>query len=105
MGRTSTAQGLTAEQNIVLDDCIRRHRFVDINAINKDLVAIGINYSRTALHRHMQKLAIQDALHAGTKDDTVIIVIERSTGSTTSITTTASKQMIVALISGLKAPA
>lgn len=104
MGRTSTVKALTAEENLLVDACIRRRRFVSIDAIREELTEGGIEISRASLHRYMQRLRLSDGLHLGTANDTVVVVMKRSTGSVISLTTTASMDMVVALIEGISAP-
>lgn len=104
MGRTSTVKELTSEQNLIVDSCIRRRRFVNIDAIREELDQSGIHISRASLHRYMQKLQRLDGQNLGTPNDTVIVVMKRSTGSVINLTTTASMDMVVSLIEGLSAP-
>lgn len=103
MGAISIANKLTAEQNLMMDSCIRRYRFVNLQGIRDELNETGITISKSALHRYVQKLQRLDGLHQGTADDTVVVVIKRSTGSVISLTTTASMTSIVALIEGIPA--
>jgi hypothetical protein len=103
MGNVSTVKKLTAEQNLAVDSCIRRRRFVNINAIRADLSESGIEISRSALHCYMQKLKRLDGQNCGTPNDTVIVVMKRSTGSVINLTTSASMDMVIALIEGIPA--
>lgn len=103
MSRISIANKLTAAQNLIMDSCIRRNRFVGIEDIRAELVEGGIKISKSALHRYMQKLKQLDGLHEGTPDDTVVVVMKRSTGSVISLTTTASMASIVSLIESIPA--
>ena len=103
MSRISIANKLTAAQNLIMDSCIRRNRFVGIEDIRAELVEGGIKISKSALHRYMQKLKQLDDLHESTPDDTVVVVMKRSTGSVISLTTTASMASIVSLIESIPA--
>lgn len=104
MGNTSTVKKLTAEQNQLVDSCIRRRRFVSIDAIRAELSSSGVEISRGSLYRYMQSLKVRDGLHLGTPDDVVVVVMRRSTGSLMSLTTSASTEMILAMFGGLPVP-
>ena len=101
MGRNSTMQQMTAEDNARADACIRQHRFININAIKAALEAEGIQISRAALHRYMQRLAKRDGLNFGSENDTVIVVMQRSTGAVVQLSTTATIEMVVSHIASI----
>lgn len=62
----------------------------------------GISLSKSALHRYVQKLETHDGQFAGTADDVVVVIVERSTGDTTTLTTGVSKAALIGIIEGLK---
>lgn len=104
MGRISGVKKLSVDSHMVVDDCIRRHRFVDLVAIRDDLLKSGIVISKSSLQRYMHKFSVRDGLHIGTPDDTMVIIVERSSGAMTSLTTKVKREDIVTLIGNLKAP-
>ena len=102
MARVSSISGLSPEQHAAVDTCIRRYRYVDLAGMLETLKLQGIFLSKSALHRYVQKQQIKDGLHAGTSDDVVVVIVERSTGDTTTLTTGVSKAALIGLIEGLK---
>lgn len=101
MGRNSNIQQLSVEDNLAVDACIRKRRFITVDAILEELVESGINISRAGLHRYMQKLKKRDSLNFGSPNDTVIVVMQRSTGAVFNLTTTASVEVVVAMIEAM----
>lgn len=49
----------------------------------------------------MQKLKKRDGLNFDSPNDTVIVVVQRSTGAVFNLTTTASAELVVALIEAI----
>ena len=101
MGRASNILYLSPEQRAIVDACIRRHHYVDIVVAVAELEAKGIELSKSGLHRYALKLKERDALHAGTQDGTIVIIVERGTGAVTTLTTGASRDAIAGMIAGL----
>lgn len=54
--------------------------------------------SRSGLHRYVAGLKEQDAMFNGTNDDLVVVMMERSTGSVTTMTTNLSRHAVSGLI-------
>ncbi len=104
MPRLSSVLYLQPEQRAQVDACIRRHQHVNGLGVLKELGAAGINLSRSSLYRYMEKLRAKDALHTGTADDTVVVIVERATGATTTLTTSATGTAVLAMISNLGGP-
>ena len=104
MGRLSTIDLLPRPQKLFVESTIRTHRYHQIDCVQALIKEAGIVVSRSALHRYFQKLADRDARHRGNPDDLVIILVERSTGSTTTLTTAVCKRVVVEAIERLTAP-
>lgn len=96
-----TVQKMTPEQHALTDATIRRFRYVDLDGMLTALKAANVKISRSSLGRYSQKLRQQDGALMGTPDDTIIVIMERSTGATTTISTSASRAAIIALIQGV----
>jgi hypothetical protein len=98
MGRTSKVERLPAEQATIVDRTIRQFRYCNLDGIKASLGCHGIEISRSAIGRYMQKLEARDGLFAGSPNDTIVVIIERSTGSTATISTRLDKAVIASLI-------
>lgn len=98
MSRASSVLLLSPEQHSLVDACIRRHRYVNLAGMLSDLDKDGIRLSRSGLHRYVVGLKEQDAMFNGTNDDLVVVMLERSTGSVTTMTTNLSRQAVIGLI-------
>ena len=101
MGRASNVAYLKPEQRAIVDGCVRRHLYVDTAAMVLELASHGITLSKSGLNRYASKLRDGDALHAGTPDATVVKIVDRKTGSVTSLTTGASRDVVAGLVAGL----
>ena len=102
MSRISSILKLSPEQNAAVDVCVRRFRYVDLQGMLAELETQGIGLAKSTLHRYVVKLRDRDGMHAGSADDVVVVIVERSTGQTTTLTTGASRAAVVAVIEGLK---
>lgn len=98
MGRNSKVQRLPAEQAITVDRIIRQFRYVNLDGIKLALEERGIQISRSAIGRYVRKLEDRDSLFANLPDDTLVVIIERSTGATATFSTRLDKAAIVSLI-------
>ncbi|WP_081889043.1 DUF3486 family protein [Comamonas aquatica] len=98
MSRASSVLLLTPEQHALVDASIRRHRYVNLAGMLAELEKDGIKLSRSGLHRYVVGLKEQDAMFNGTNDDLVVVMMERSTGSITTLTTNLSRQAVIGLI-------
>jgi len=101
MSRSSKVLYLTPQQRATVDACIRKHHYVNILKIVAHLAEDGIELSKSGLHRYAVQLRARDAQHAGTVDDTLVIIVERSTGATTSLTSSASRDAITGAVASL----
>ncbi len=52
----------------------------------------------SALHRYCQRIQQRDSTFSGTADDTIVVIIERGTGATTTISTPLTREALTALI-------
>ena len=101
MSRASNVAYLKPEQRAIVDGCIRSHLYVNTAAMVLELAGRGIQLSKSGLNRYALKLKEGDARHTGTADATVVIIVERETGSVTSLTTSASRDVVAGLVAGL----
>lgn len=97
MGRLSIIERMSLEQRVYLETTIRRHKYMDIDGIGWYLAEQGIHISRSVLGRHIKKLREQDYALAAT-NNTVVFIVERSSGKSISITTALDPKNIVSLI-------
>lgn len=98
MSRVSSVLLLLPEQHALVDACIRRHRYVSLTSMLAALEKDGIKLSRSGLHRYVVTLKEQDVMFNGTKDDLVVVLMERSSGRVTTMTTNLSRQAVIGLI-------
>ena len=98
MGRASNVAYLKPEHRAIVDACIRRHLYINTAAMVVELAGRGIKLSKSGLHRYASKLREGDALHAGTPDATIVIIVERGTGAVTVLTTSASRDVVAGLV-------
>ena len=70
-----------------------------LDAILADVHACGIDtISRSALGRYVPTLKMQDGLQAFTAEETIVTIVERSSGQVRIIKTSASAAMVAAQI-------
>lgn len=100
MSKASNVAYLKPEQRAIVDACIRRHLYVNTAAMVAELAGRDIKLSKSGLNRYASKLRAGEALHAGTSNATIVIIVERGTGSVTSLTTSASQDVVAALVAG-----
>ena len=100
MGRISTIKRLDLSSRATVDRVIRAHAYLDVDRIVAELEAEGIELARSTLHRYLVGLRERDALCAQPGEDTVITIVERSTGVVRVIKTSASADALVSLIEG-----
>jgi hypothetical protein len=93
---------LPENQSSCVDATIRAHRYTGVERIRAELASAGVAIKKSALHRYMQKLKASDQLHHGTPDNTVVVIVDRATGSTMSLTTTAAAEAVAAAITKLR---
>lgn len=99
MGRNSNVSSLPLDQQLQVDDCIRSHRYMNLDSIMDAVQRRGIaGFSRSALHRYLKGLKVNDALHANPEEGTIITIVERGTGEVRVIKTRGSGMAIAAMI-------
>jgi len=101
MGRNSALDHLTPEQRTAVESCIRQHYYVRNSEVSKALAAQGIHLTRSTVNRIAMRLRAKDGAHLGSVDNTVVVIMERDTGATATATTSASRESVLAAISGL----
>lgn len=104
MGRRSSVESMEPDAAAVVDAVIRRYRYGTVDDIRADLQERGIELPRTSLWRRVARLRELDARHLGSPHDLIVIVVERSTGSTTTITSAADKSAVLSAIERLNTP-
>ena len=102
MSKASKVLYFTPEQRAAVDVCIRRHHYINILKVVELLDKDGIKISKSSLQRYAAQLRLQDAQLAGTKADTLVIIVERGTGAVTNLTSGASRDAIAGVIAGLE---
>ncbi|TXT37433.1 MAG: hypothetical protein FD135_3609 [Comamonadaceae bacterium] len=100
MVRFNAVNYLTPSEYAAVDACIRRHRFCGIRAILAELSESGIKLSKSGLHRYMQAMREKNGPNAVTTDNTMVMIVERDSGTTKTISTSATAAEIVAMIEG-----
>ena len=103
MGRCSSIDRLPGTEKLFVESAIRSYRYQQIDRVHALTKGAGIKVSRSALARYFRKLADHDARHSGNMDDLVVILIDRSTGSTTTLTTSTDKRLAIEAIEQLSA--
>lgn len=98
MGRISTIQRLDIASRMLVDRVIRAHSYVNVDKIVEELETQCIPLARSSLHRYLVGLRERDALSAQPQEDTVITIVERSTGVVRVIKTAATADALVSLI-------
>jgi arginine repressor len=104
MGRNSALDHLTPEQRTAVESCIRQHYYVRNTEVSQSLAAQGIHLTRSTVNRIAMRLREKDGNRSGCDDDTVVVIMERSTGATSIATTSASRDSVLASIPGLSTP-
>lgn len=100
MGRISIIKRLDLSSRSIVDRVIRAHAYLDVDKIVAELEAEGIEIARSSLHRYLVGLRERDALCAQPLEDTVITIVERSTGVVRVIKTSATADALIRLIEG-----
>lgn len=104
MGRLSAITRFDAPTQVIIDRCIRAHRYQEYHKAVNELAAQGIKVARSTLHRYAVGLRERDAMTAYPEEGTVVTIVERSTGLVRVVKTSASAEALVALIEGKTRP-
>ena len=94
MGRIYKAFCLPPRDRLIVDASIRKHAYSNIEAIKDELQQQGIAYARSSLHRYIGFLKAEDTPRAAAHEDTVVMIVERSSGRTTVVTTSATAEEV-----------
>ena len=104
MGRQNSIEMLQPEQFELAKQCIRSHRYMILDAILADMRELGIQgVSRSTLGRYVPTLKAQDEMKAAPGEETVITIVERSSGEVRVIRTGVSAASVAAQIMKLQA--
>lgn len=101
MGRHSTIRSLSPEMLMRAEALIREFDYIHLEQVLHIMRAEGINTSRSALNRYAMKLKQQDGLFAGSPDRTVVVLLDRITGNVTTLSTSATSEVVTQTISNL----
>ena len=71
---------------------------MDVDRIVEDLENEGIKLARSTVYRHMVILRERDAMTAQPEEDTVVTIVERSTGVVRVLKSSATAESLAALI-------
>ena len=105
MGKNSNINKLEIPLQMQVNDCIRAHRYIQIDEILIAIKELGIDgMNRSSLHRHIVKLKARDSLNAQPSEGTIITIVERTTGEVRVIKTSASGVAITSLIAKINEP-
>lgn len=99
MGIVSTIDKLEIPLQMQVNDCIRTHRYIQLDDILVSIKKLGIDgMNRSSLHRHIVKLKVRDSLNAKPSEGTIITIVERATGEVRVIKSSAPAVAIASLI-------
>lgn len=105
MGRYHSIDLLPVEQHEQVNQCIRMHRYMNLDAILADIHEQGIEQlSRSALGRYIPQLRARDEMKVAPAEDTIVTIVERSTGEVRVVKTTASAAYVAAQIAKISGP-
>ena len=105
MGNVSKIAKLDLQLQMQINDCIRAHRYIQIDVIMKALKELGFDgIHRSNLHCYIVKLKAQDALMANPDEGTIITIVERATGEVRVVKSRASGSAILSLIAKINEP-
>lgn len=103
MARSSNISNLPTEDQARVDECIRAHRYANLDFIMVATREMGLTgFSRSALARYVNSLKERDSLHANPVEGTIVTIVERGTGEVRVVKTSASGLAIAALIAKVK---
>lgn len=100
MGRIHNIDQLPAAQHDTVLRCIRAHRYINVRSILADIKNQGVNgITSSSLSRYIERVKKADHHLAVPDGDTVITVLQRSTGSVQVIKTGTSAKFVVEMLS------
>ncbi len=77
---------------------IREHRYVNLAQVQDQLEKDGLSVKKSTLHRYVVQLRERDALCARPEEDTIVTIVERSTGEVRVVKTAISAEAVAALL-------
>lgn len=83
---------------MTVDRIIRAYRYLDLDGIVEELEEQGISLARSSVHRYLVDLRERDSMCAQPAEDTIVTIVERSTGVVRVIKTAATAEALVSLI-------
>lgn len=101
MARISQITALPSDQHAKVEALIRQFKYANLDALKHLLSTDGILISRSALGRYARNLKARDGLMPGGEARTVIVIFDRATGSATTVTSSASKDVVLTHISSI----
>lgn len=101
MSRTSFIVMLPPDQQMQVNALIRRYAYVCVDRVKEELAAIGIRVSRSALHRHGQRLKAVDLRSPTGRRETVVIVLDTTGTAPIALRTAATSAAVISALSAL----
>lgn len=99
MTRRSFVDALAADKQVAAVALLRANRHLSLDQVKEALEKeLGIQASRSAVHRFLVKLAAYDRRRAAKNEDTIITIVERTTGEVRIISTSLPASTVEALI-------
>lgn len=95
MTRLRITAKLTPEKEARVHELMRKHRYMNVDVVQAKLAKIGVEMSRATVHRSMQRLQRSDATNV------LVVVVDRRTGETTTVSTGAEVPAVLAAIAAL----
>lgn len=103
MGRVHSIERLPVDQQSLINNIIRAHHYVVLDNILEDIKAQGLDFiTRSTLGRYVPKLKAQDHLKADPSEDTIVTLVERSTGKVLVLKTGVAAELVAAKIAKMK---
>ncbi len=82
MGRVFKVNTLLSAEREQVEDVLRQYQYGQFGQASAALKELGLNISRSALHRYSKVLIQRDQQSAGQENVTVAVLIDRATGQT-----------------------
>ncbi len=101
MGQIFTVKKLPPAKLASVDAIIRQHQYSQLNTMVTLLAGAGVHVSRSALHRYTKDLEKRDGARCQDENITVVVIVSRATGKTTTHLTPASAAKISAAINAI----
>lgn len=99
MSKPHSIDLLSPPEHEIVVRSIRAHRYAQVNLIAEDIKAAGIEkISRSAIGRYVARVRARDEQTAQPDQNTIVTVVQRSTGTVQVIKTSASAETVMAQI-------